>query len=301
MIYKPLVSVIVASYNNASYLDDMIQSVLQQTYSNWELIITDDVSLDNSNKVVEKYLIDERIKFFEHIENKGAGAAFKTCTENTKGEIIVMLGADDALKTNALEFIVKEYQIRPDATMIIGGLEHIDNNFNLIGKQTIFSGLPKGVNSILENGYALGWDTFKKDKYLETKGFVEEQKRAVDQDLYFKMEEVGKIYFISECLYLYRQNNNGISQGQNWLIALKYKIQAIENAIKRRNLKKREVKVYKKYKYELFINLAVNCKKEKKYLKAIQYVLKSNLYKPAKDTYLKLNIIFKPLKYWKIK
>ncbi len=301
MIYSPLVSIIVASYNNEQYLDDMIQSVINQTYTNWELIITDDASPDNSNKIIEKYLTDKRIKLFKHDENKGAGAAFKTCTDNVKGEIVAMLGADDALKPEALEVLVNEYKKKPDAAMIIGGLEHTDENLCTIDKQTIFGNLPNGVNSILENGYALGWDTFKIDYYKKTEGFTEEQKRAVDQDLYFKMEEVGKIYFIEKCLYLYRENENGISQSNNWLLALKHKINAIEKAIKRRGLRKRNIKVCNKYKHDFYLNSAIVQKKSKKYFEAVINVFKTFYLKPEKDIYLKLNILFKPLKFWKIK
>lgn len=294
-----LVSVIVASYNNERYIEDMIQSVLKQSYSNWELIITDDASPDNSNNIIEKHLTDSRIKLYKHKENKGAGAAFKTCMENSSGEIIAMLGADDALKHNALEVLLNEYRKNPDAAMIIGGLEKTDNNLILIGEQIIFNGFSEGINSILENGFAYGWDTFRHRKYILTEGFVEEQKRAVDQDLYFKMEEIGKLYFFNDCLYLYRENSFGISQNQNQYVAIKYHINAINNALKRRGLSKRYVRGFNKYLEDLYLGKALFAKNKGFYTRVVFFVFLSFFRNPFSKIDLKLKLLLYPFKFWK--
>jgi glycosyltransferase involved in cell wall biosynthesis len=241
---KPLVSVIVASYGNAPYLKDMIESILSQTYPNWELIITDDASPDNSNIIIEKYLDNTGIKLYKHKTNKGAGAAFKTCMNNAKGEIVAMLGADDALKPNALEVIVQKYKENPNAAMIIGGLELTDNNLKPLNNCRIFKGIPDGLNSILDNEGAFGWDTFKKANYDQTEGFDENLKSSIDQDLYYKLEETGKVMFISDCLYLYRKNEKGISQS-NKALAYQYRRKAMINAYYRRKRENSKINISK--------------------------------------------------------
>ena len=60
---EPLVSIITPVYNSEKYLEETILSVINQTYKNWELLLIDDCSIDNSYKIIEKYLADERIKY----------------------------------------------------------------------------------------------------------------------------------------------------------------------------------------------------------------------------------------------
>ena len=70
---KPLFSVLIANYNNARYIEESIESVFNQTYSNWEIIIVDDDSNDNSIKLLEKFKNEDRIKIYKNEENKGCG------------------------------------------------------------------------------------------------------------------------------------------------------------------------------------------------------------------------------------
>ena len=71
-----LVSIITPSYNSAAYIAEMIESILAQTYTNWELLITDDCSTDDSVKIIESYATkDSRIKLFRLASNSGAGIA----------------------------------------------------------------------------------------------------------------------------------------------------------------------------------------------------------------------------------
>ena len=67
-----LVSIIMPSYNTAKYISDSIDSVLRQTYTNWELIIVDDCSTDNTDDIVKEYLSDNRIKYLKNEKNSGA-------------------------------------------------------------------------------------------------------------------------------------------------------------------------------------------------------------------------------------
>ncbi len=281
----PLISVIVASYNNGLFIETMIRSILKQSYLNWELIITDDCSPDNSNVIIEKYLDNPRIKLYKHQQNRGVGAAFRTCTDNAKGTIVAMLGADDALKPNALQTIVEKHLEYPDASMIIGGLELVDSALTPKNQQLVFPGFPAGVESVLENKGATGWDTFKLDKYRQTTGVDVNLKRAVDQDLYYKLEEVGEIIFIDDCLYLYRENPNGVSQGINGLIAYQYNCTAMLNAYKRRKSNKTVKNISVSQKNQIlshyYFQEAINCL-GKHGLKGMSSIIKAILFSPKR-------------------
>jgi len=93
----PKVSVIIPTYNRADLLPRAIQSVINQTYKDWELLIVDDGSTDNTKEVVEKFVKkDPRIKYF-YKENGGQGSARNLGIKNSKGSYVICLDSDDIL------------------------------------------------------------------------------------------------------------------------------------------------------------------------------------------------------------
>jgi len=256
-----LFSIIVANYNNGRYLDDLIQSVLKQTYTNWELIIADDASTDHSDKVVAKYLSDLRIHWHRHEVNAGAGAAFKTACDNSSGEIIGMLGADDGLVPEALDKMITAHSMQKNASMITSMAYDCDADFNQIGICKISGKQPEGVSFIREI-HICNFVTFKKEFYQKTKGFEVQYKRGVDVDIYLKMEECGgTIGFLAEPVYLYRRHSGGISQGGNGTLAHSYVLWAQVEAYKRRKIRQFQPNLtFKEYQAK-----AVNCFQLKSY------------------------------------
>ena len=96
MMQEPLVSVIMPAYNAEKYISESIDSVLAQSYQNWELLITDDRSSDNTQRIVEDYCInDKRIKLFINKENGGAGVARNNSIKEANGRFIAFLDSDD--------------------------------------------------------------------------------------------------------------------------------------------------------------------------------------------------------------
>ena len=90
-----LVSIIMPSYNTASFIAESIQSVLAQSYKDWELIIVDDCSPDNTDDVVKPYLSDERIRYLKNEKNSGAAVSRNRALLEAKGKWIAFLDSDD--------------------------------------------------------------------------------------------------------------------------------------------------------------------------------------------------------------
>jgi glycosyltransferase involved in cell wall biosynthesis len=246
-------SVVVANYNNGKYLATLIESVQKQTYTNWELIIADDCSTDNSIEVISTFLNDTRIKLIKHKQNQGAGAAFRTATAHATGELIGLLGADDALPPNAVEEMVKAHLAFPKASFIYSTHFDCDTDLQVINEKGFFGqAIPQGKSQIHQI-YATNFATFKKEAYLQTAGFNPTLKRAVDQDLFLKLEEVGEVVFIDKPLYYYRRHAAGISQEGNSEKARMCHIMAMYDAYQRRkktgfiNLTKDEMYYYLRY------------------------------------------------------
>ena len=99
---EDMVSIIMPSYNTASYIKESIQSVLNQTYTNWELIIVDDCSTDETEEVLAT-ITDSRIKYFKNKENSGAAISRNKALREARGQWIAFLDSDDLWLPNKLE------------------------------------------------------------------------------------------------------------------------------------------------------------------------------------------------------
>lgn len=98
-----LVSIIMPSWNAEKYISQSIQSVIDQTYQNWELIIVDDCSADRTDEVVQPYLSDPRIKYLKNEKNLGAALARNRALREAEGEWIAFLDADDLWAPQKIE------------------------------------------------------------------------------------------------------------------------------------------------------------------------------------------------------
>ena len=102
IVVDGLVSIIMPSWNTDRYIAESIQSVINQTYSNWELIIVDDCSTDNTDDVVASFQ-DERIKYFHNEKNSGAALTRNRALIEARGEWIAFLDSDDLWSPKKLE------------------------------------------------------------------------------------------------------------------------------------------------------------------------------------------------------
>lgn len=101
---EPLVSVIMPSYNSSKFIKYSILSVVGQTYTNWELLITDDYSKDNSVELIDEWVKQDcRVKLFRLKKNMGAAAARNVSLDNAKGRFIAFLDSDDIWSPDKLE------------------------------------------------------------------------------------------------------------------------------------------------------------------------------------------------------
>ena len=98
-----LVSIIMPSWNTGRFIAESIQSVIDQTYTKWELLIVDDCSTDNTDEVVEPFLCDTRIKFFHNEKNSGAALTRNRAMREAQGEWIAFLDSDDLWDPAKLE------------------------------------------------------------------------------------------------------------------------------------------------------------------------------------------------------
>jgi len=129
--HEPLVSIIIDNYNYGRFIEDAIDSALNQTYQNVEVIVVDDGSTDNSREIISKYLESGRIKAIFK-ENGGQASAMNAGFEVSRGDLVMFLDSDDVLKPKAIETAVKVW--RPGVSKVQWRLEVIDQDGNSLGQ-----------------------------------------------------------------------------------------------------------------------------------------------------------------------
>lgn len=207
-----LFSVLIANYNNSKYLAVALSSVLRQTYTNWEVILVDDGSTDDFEKVIEPYKTDARIKIYRNSKNYGCGYTKRKCAEYATGTLLGFLDPDDALEADALKIMVEAHMQKPACSLIHSTHYICDEHLNSKRIAEYTRELPSGTAYLLlSDGRIHHFATFKKECYDKTEGISALNKKAVDQDLYYKLEERGDIFYISLPLYYYRIHAGAIS------------------------------------------------------------------------------------------
>lgn len=232
----PLFSVLIANYNNGKYIVDAVNSVFKQTYDNWEIIIVDDYSTDNSRDIYKKYEKHPKIHIYYNDINHGCGYTKRRCAELANGEVCGFLDPDDTLEPDALEIMIKTHCDDESLSMVYSRYNNVDENLHFICKSKMQKIIPEG-SSFLENGGISHFVTFKTTAYRKTSGIDANFLRAVDHNLYFILEEVGNVKFVDKELYNYRLNTgSNISLGKNIDKAYLWHLIGAIDACRRRGL-----------------------------------------------------------------
>ena len=127
-----MVSIVMPSFNTALYIARAIRSVQVQTYTNWELIIVDDCSSDNTDEVVFPFLRDKRIKYIRNLKNQGAALSRNTALRQARGRWIAFLDSDDVWAKNKLEKQLN-FMLRNDYHFSYTRYEEIDEKSERTG------------------------------------------------------------------------------------------------------------------------------------------------------------------------
>lgn len=231
-------SVLIANYNNGKFFKECYDSIIAQDYKNWEAIILDDTSTDDSVEVIKKLTgSDERFKIYRNEENSGVGITKSKLIELAEGDICGFVDPDDAITPNALSSSIKIFQKQRNVVLTYSKFAKCDENLKILE-------VPKIAQQVINNSpfffncpvNIVHFVCFRKGIYNQTEKMNTEMKIAEDQDLYLKMYEKGKVKFINEVNYLYRLHSGGISQNDNRPKSREYFAKVIFNTMKRRKL-----------------------------------------------------------------
>lgn len=208
----PKVSVIMSVYNGEGFLKEAIESITSQSFCDYEFIITDDCSLDNSLNIIKDYAkSDSRIIVVCNKENKGLATSLNYMIDIAQGDFIARMDADDISEVNRLEKQVEIFDSSLDVDFVFSNTVLIDDHNNVICD----SWRPKNIKIILRLLNLVNYvphptvmvksEIFKINKY--NANFVTGQ----DKELWLRLVDKGiRFYFMNEMLLKYRINFNSV-------------------------------------------------------------------------------------------
>lgn len=210
------ISILVANYNNGHFFSEMYQSLIAQTEPNWEAIVIDDASTDNSVALIKSVIKDDkRVRFYQNEKNLGYQNTIVRAIGLSTAEIFGRLDPDDMLAPEAIEKSVEIHDKFPAVGLVYSNIIYCDPLLNpvkvLKGQQI------DELNETYYNLHGAIWpfSTFKRKFYDLTEGVDTFNRRAEDQDIYMKMCEVAPVKYLDFNTYFYRVHKNAISTMEN--------------------------------------------------------------------------------------
>ncbi len=213
---NPLVSIIMPVYNVAEFVAKAIESVLQQDYEYFELLVINDGTPDNSVDIVEEYCKkDARIKLY-HKENGGLSDARNFGMQYVTGSYLYFMDSDDWIEPNLLSLALNTIQ-KEDANIVVFGYykDNEDHNENLVERQEVVhsnavytkeEAIQMQIDSKLLNLYGYAWNKLYKTDFILTHKFVFPKGVSLVEDILFNAQVLGKtdtIVILDKALYHY--------------------------------------------------------------------------------------------------
>ena len=226
----PLVTIYVPSRNYGKFLEKSIGSVIEQIYENWELIIIDENSEDDTELIAKKFRDNypEKIKFIKNNKVLGLQKVANNVLENANGKYMIRLDADDWLNEVAILLMVHKLENNPDAGIAYGNYFYTDKNGKVIGVETRYKlGEEDLVGQLPPHGACTMFET---EALREAGGYSENINAQDGWDLWYKLyKKIGAIN-IDIPLFYYRQHNESLSTDNSRLLKARAKIfQEIRN------------------------------------------------------------------------
>lgn len=203
---KKLVSIIIPCYNYGNFVSEAINSALNQTYGNIQIVVVNDGSTDNSGEVIKTFADKyKNILFFDNKENNGVVYSRNMAIEASSGYYILPLDADDFIDKTYVEKAVKIFDTKPEIGIVYC-------NANLIGNKNKKWKLPEfDKEKMLYENCIFASAIFRKEDFIRAGKYKDYMKNGIeDWDLWLSFMELGiKPYKINETLFYYRQHSFG--------------------------------------------------------------------------------------------
>jgi glycosyltransferase involved in cell wall biosynthesis len=214
----PNVSVVIPTYNSAHLLDDALQSVLEQTYKDFEIIVVDDGSTDNTAEVISKY--DDKLRYFR-VDNGGPAKARNYGISKSTGKYIAFLDADDKWLPTKLEKQMNMFEQNPEFGMVFTENSLFDARGiykNSLGKDRLLKGNNLAQNIFLYSNIGTPTVMVRKDVFDAIGLFEESMVQAEDDNMWIRIAANYQVGFIDGSLVQVRDHSHRLTRTDKNLI-----------------------------------------------------------------------------------
>ena len=208
-----LLSVIMPCYNHAAYVAEAIESVCDQTWSNWQLWIVDDGSTDSSPEIIQKFAAqDERIHYIRQ-DNAGPAAARNTGIKRSSGKWLAFIDSDDVFYPTALADFAEFISENPEAKFVYGYRHRLGANGKITKLAGEFQENVTGAVELFGRMYLSHLCVcYRRDLWEKVNGYDERMRIVEDYDLYLRMCDLTSFYPLAKATGLRRRHETNISQ-----------------------------------------------------------------------------------------
>ena len=221
---NPLVTVYITNYNYGAYIEQSIESVLIQSFQDFELLIIDDGSTDNSKDIIEKYRSLEKVQII-YQQNKGLNITNNIAMRAARGKYLMRLDADDFLENAALELMTEVLEQNSDIGLIFPDYYYVNAEGQRIGEERRHN-FEKEVS--LYDQPAHGACTMIRLEFLKNLGGYNESFTCQDgYDLWIKFIMHHKVININTPLFSYRRHGNNLTTDENRILKTRKKIKEL--------------------------------------------------------------------------
>lgn len=207
---EKLVSIVLPTYNGEKFLENSIKSVINQTYQNWELIIVNDASTDNTAEILKKYSkLNSKIRVITNEKNRKLPASLNIGFKEARGEYFTWTSDDNMYKNNALEYMVNYLTNHPLADLVSCNFDFIKENGEF-EKEFVTNQERSAVR--LAYGCNVGACFMYRRQIAEKVGDYDTKMFcAEDYDYWCRIALAGTIDYVNENLYIYRRNSKSLT------------------------------------------------------------------------------------------
>jgi teichuronic acid biosynthesis glycosyltransferase TuaG len=219
---NPLVSIIIPAYNACDFLLETLESVKKQTYSNWEIVLVNDCSTDNSIELVNQFSksVSNPVKLITNETNSGVSVSRNVAVANASGSWLALLDSDDVWLPDHLETLMIEVAKESELELVYSGcLVFLDDVHNIIFKQEISEDMLNNFNTSLFT-HQIGINPctviIKKQSWKKSGGMIQGLNFGEEMQLFIRLARMGgKFKFSQNHTALYRKHSNASAASNN--------------------------------------------------------------------------------------
>lgn len=204
---RPTISIVLPTFNGERFLDEAVESVCGQTFTDWELIIVDDCSNDQTPNIIEKYVLaDERVKSIRHQVNRKLPAALNTGFAEASGEFLTWTSDDNLFRPRALETMLRVLKAHQDVGFVYAAMTIINDSGKTMKRRRA-----EPPNRLALKNPIGACFLYRREVYETIGGYSEKWFMAEDYDYWLRVSGKYLMMPIAEDLYLYRDHGRSLT------------------------------------------------------------------------------------------